>query len=193
MRATPANLTAGPRRPPPAGPPAHGTRADLLTAEPHRVGGDAGHDGAGAHLDADALEGVLSASAQRVRKARENAITALEEQDARPRRVDDAEVPCDGLTRDLGESAGQLDARRTGADDHEREEGLLLGAVRLALGEFIGEKHPAANLQGVLEALQARGEHLPVFVAKVRMAGARREDQRVVADLAPIENQAARR
>ena len=49
-------------------------------------------------------------------------------------------------------------------------EALLLGAVALALGVLVGEQDAAADLQRVLERLEARSEHLPLVVTEVRMA-----------------------
>ena len=66
-----------------------------------------------------------------------------------------------GVPGDLGERAGQLDAGRPAADDHERQPGAAPGRVRLALGRLEGEEHAAADLQRVLDALQARGERAP--------------------------------
>ena len=44
------------------------------------------------------------------------------------------------------------------------------------------QKHSPADLERVLEALQGRRIAPPVFVAEVRIADARREDQEVVAE-----------
>ena len=88
------------------------------------------------------------------------AAPGLEEDDARLRRVDQAEVARDGLARDLAESARQLDAGGSAAHDHERQQGPLHGAVALALGVHVGEQDAAADLQRVLERLEAGGEHL---------------------------------
>src|SRR5439155_4534207 len=104
-----------------------------LAAEPHSVRGHARDDGPGAYLDADATERIRCAAGQRLRECREDERPALEKDDARLGRVDQAEVAGDGLARDLAEGAGQFDAGGTAADHHEREERLSLGAVLLAL------------------------------------------------------------
>lgn len=49
----------------------------------------------------------------------------------------------------------------------------------------------SADLQRVLQGLEPRSQYLPVVVAKISVAGARCEDERVVAELAPIERELA--
>ena len=50
---------------------------------------------------------------------RQHAVAALDEDHLRLARVDGAEVAAEGVVGDLGELAGELDAGRPGADDHE--------------------------------------------------------------------------
>ncbi len=145
-----------------------------------------------AHLDADALERGLRRAGERFGKCGEDARRALDEDDARSGGIDQAEVAGDGLARDLAERAGQLDARRAAADHHEGEERLLLGAVALALGGLVRQQHPTPDLERVLEGLEPRRQQLPVVVAEVRVAGARRQDERVVVDFVAIEDEPAR-
>jgi hypothetical protein len=77
--------------------PEHGARANLLAPEPDRVGGDSRDGRSGADLDTDTLERILSAAAQRLRKGAEDSGTALDEDDARLGRIDDAKIARDGL------------------------------------------------------------------------------------------------
>ena len=174
-----------------AGGPEHRACADLLAPEPHGVGGHPGHGDARAYLDTDALQSVLRRARERFGKSGEDARGALHQDDARSRGIDQPEVARDGLARDLAERPRQLDARWTAADDYEREERLLLGAIALALGRFVGQQHAAPDLERVFEGLEPRRQQLPVVVAEVRVAGTRREDQRVVGDLAAIEDHPA--
>jgi hypothetical protein len=60
-----------------------------------------------------------------------------------------------------------------------------------SLRRFVGQQHAPADLERVLQALEARREGLPVVVAEVRVAGARGQHQRVVAELALVQDQAA--
>ncbi len=120
------------------GRPEHGAGWDLLAAEPHRVRRHPRDAGVGADLDADTPERVLGAPRQRLGEGGQDARPAFEQDDAGLGRIDETEVAGDRLARDLAESARQLDAGGTAADDHEREERPLLGAVVLALGRLVG-------------------------------------------------------
>ena len=65
-----------------------------------------------------------------------------------------AEVARQGLPRDLGQRAGQLDARRAGTDDHERHPGPPPRIVGLALGDLERHQDPLPDAQGVFQALE---------------------------------------
>src|SRR2546427_543130 len=82
--------------------------------------------------------------------------------------------------------------RRAAGAAPEGEGRPLLGAVPLALGGLVREEPPPADFQSVFEALETGREHFPVLVAEVGMAGARRQDERVVADLATVQGEATR-
>src|SRR2546430_9258847 len=49
----------------------------------------------------------------------------------------------------------------------------------------------AADLERVFQRLEPWGQHFPIIVAEVRVAGPCREHERVVAHLASIEHEAA--
>jgi len=55
---------------------------------------------------------------------------------------------------------------RAAADDHEGEERALLGAVRLALGGFVGAQQPGGGSPGVFGGSSAPGRTPPSLVAK---------------------------
>ena len=61
----------------------------------------------------------------------------------------------------------------------------------LALGGLVGQQHAAADLLGLLEALESGGQCLPVIVAEVRVAGAGGKNQSVIPDLPFIEHEPA--
>ena len=75
----------------------------------------------------------------------QHARAGLDQDHAGRGRVDVAEVACQGLPRDLGERAGQLDSGRAAADDHERHPGSPPGMVGLALGDLERHQAPAAG------------------------------------------------
>ena len=71
--------------------------------------------------------------------------------------VDGAEVALEGAVGELGDLAGHLDAGRPGADDDEGQQVVDVVAARGAeLGQLEGAEDPAAQLEGVVDALHAR-------------------------------------
>ena len=100
---------------------------------------------------------------------------------ARPARADRPEVPGQGPPGELGDLAGHLHAGRAGAHDHEGEQVVdVLAARGPELGHLEGAEDPPAQLQRVVDGLQARRELGEVVVAEVRLAGTRCHDQAVV-------------
>ena len=108
---------------------------------------------------------------------------AFDEHDARRLGADVPEVLPQRLARDLGERAGQLDAGRSAADDHERQQAPLHGGVRLPLRRFERQQHPPPDLERIVERLQPGRARRPLGVAEVRMRRAGRDDQVVVRHL----------
>ena len=173
-----------------AGRPQDGAGEDPLVSERDAGGVDAGDARPGPDVHPQALELSPGLLGEVVGVGREHARHALDQDDARVARVDVLELPGQGLTRDLGERAGELDAGRAAADD---DEGQPLAAVlRIALGHLVGEQHAAADLERVLDALEARGERRPLLVAEVGVGRARGEDEVVVGQLAVGEEELLR-
>ena len=95
--------------------------------------------------------------------------------------VDRPEVLLQRAVRELGDLAGHLDAGRAGADDDEGQQVVdVLAAGGAELGHLEGAEDPAAQLEGVVDALHAGRELGEVVVAEVGLAGAGGDDQRVV-------------
>src|SRR5204863_3518942 len=117
--------------------------------------------------DAEAFQLQLRLARQARRIGRQHAARALDQYDARAVRIDAAELAAQGVSRDLGEGAGKLDAGRAAAHDDEREPGEASCRIVLALRALEGGKHAAADLERILERLQARRERHPLVVAKV--------------------------
>jgi hypothetical protein len=133
-------------------------------------------------VDAEAAKILGRALRQALGEGRQDPRAGLEQIDPGLGRVDGVEVLGEAMAGDLGERPGELDAGRAATDDHEGELAVALGLVSAPLGRLEGEQDPAADHQGVLEALEAGGDRLPLVVAEVGMADARREDQVVVGD-----------
>lgn len=90
------------------------------------------------------------------------------------------EVLHERLPRDLRQRAGQLDARRPCADDHERQQPPLFPGIGLALRRFERQQHPPPHFQRIVERLQAWCALGPFGVPEVRVRRAGREDEIVV-------------
>ncbi len=94
--------------------------------------------------------------------------------------VDVAEVGRQRVLRQLGNSAGEFDPGRAGADNHKSQQGITPLRIGLALGAL--ERHQNAPPQrgGVLECFQAGRERLPFVMAEIRVTRAGGENQRVI-------------
>src|ERR1044071_7710137 len=82
------------------------------------------------HLDAEAGELARRALRQGLRKGGQDPGGRFGGGDAGRRRIDRPEITRERLARDLGEGPGQLDTRRTSADDDEGETRMPLEAPR---------------------------------------------------------------
>jgi hypothetical protein len=138
------------------------------------------------HLDVPLLERPLARLGQLRWIRAEHPIAALEQHHLDLGRIDRAEVVGQRVEADLAERAGQLDARRATADDDERQPLALRDRIRLALGRFVRGEDPLADLEGVVDRLEARRDLVP-RVAEVRMRRAGGEDQVVVLEHAVVE------
>ena len=132
-------------------------------------------------LDAEALELLLGPGAEPGAERRQHLRCRVDQYDARVVAADRTEVAGQGAVRELGDLAGHLDAGRSGADDDEGQQVVDVLAARGAdLGQLERAEDPPAQLEGVVDALHARGELGEVVVAEVGLAGAGGDDQRVV-------------
>ncbi len=110
----------------------------------------------------------------------------FDEQHFRRVRIDRAEIPGERVVREVGDRAGQFDARGAGADDHKGQQRLPPYRIGLALGFLERQEDAAANGRSVLDRLQAGRHRLPFVMAEIAVPGARRENQRLVGNRAPI-------
>ena len=83
--------------------------------------------------------------------------------------------------RELGDRAGELDARRAAPDNDERQKRRALPLVGLPLRLLEGEEYAAPYGGRVLERLEAGRERLPGIVAEIGVPRAGRQHERVVA------------
>jgi hypothetical protein len=78
------------------------------------------------HFDAELLERASRVPRQRGGKVGQQPRPRLDEDHARPARVDRAEIARERAARELGDGAGELDAGRAAADDDDREKPRVL-------------------------------------------------------------------
>ena len=81
----------------------------------------------------------------------------------------------------FGDLPSHLDSGRAGSDDHERHPRRSQLGIVLDLGHLEGAKDATAQLERVVDALEAGRVHSPLVVAEVRRFRARCDDQAVVA------------
>ena len=123
------------------------------------------------------------------RKGAQNAWPRLDEDHLRAAGVDAAEVARQRVVREFGERARQFDARRSAADDDERQVSRALDLIGRPLRLLERQQQVPADEPGVFERLEAGRVRLPVVVAEVGVRRAGRDDQRVVVQLADVEVQ----
>ena len=112
--------------------------------------------------------------------AEQDVRAAFEQERCAPTPVDVPEVLAQRPARDLGERAGEFDAGRTTADDHECQQTPLCIRIGLALRRFEREQHPPSDLERIVQRLQSGRTRRPFGMAEVRVRGAGRDDQVVV-------------
>src|SRR5437016_12777738 len=82
----------------------------------------------------------------------------------------------------IGNSAGKFHTGRPGANDHKIQWRVLSLRERLALCHLKGHQDAAANLDGILNGLQAGRKLLPFRMPKISMGRSRGHDQVVVSE-----------
>ena len=87
------------------------------------------------------------------------------------------------MAGDFCDCSGQFNTGRSTADDHEVHRRPARFFIVDLFRIFKRHKNPAAQLNRVLEALQSRGQFLPLAMSKIGMSGASRENQIIVIDL----------
>ena len=141
-----------------------------------------GHHHAGANVDTECGQLPAGARRQRLGIGGEDAVGGLEQDDPGGRRVDGAELPGHRAERDLGDRSGHLDAGRSAADHDEGQVGFAFTGIGRTLGSFEREEDPSADLQCVLDGLEAGSVRLPVVVTEVGVRGAGGEHEMIEAD-----------
>src|SRR5437868_5687508 len=94
---------------------------------------------------------------------------AFDEQNPRGFGMDAAEILWQRLTRNFCKRSGELDASRSAADNHEREETPQLVRIGFALGRFIREQHLAPYLECIVQGFQSGRARLPLGMTEIRV------------------------
>ena len=84
------------------------------------------------------------------------------------------------MARQLRNGTGELDAGRTAADNHERQQTPLVRGIALQLGPFERDEHTAPNRQRIVQGFQSGRPLAPLVVTEIGVRGARGHDQVVV-------------
>jgi hypothetical protein len=92
----------------------------------------------------------------------------------------------------LADRAGELDAGRSAAHDHERQARLARLRILRALGELERGQHAPPDLGRLFQRLESRREALPALLPEVRVLRAGREQQVIVCELAEVAAHDAR-
>ena len=135
----------------------------------------------GVDFDAEMKEFAFGLGGKILGIGGQDARAVVEKQDARLGWVDVAKIVAHVELGDIADGAGKFDAGRAAADDDEIERRMPAVLLHLALGEFEGEQHAAADLDGVFNAFEAGSEGRPFVFAEVGVSGAGGEDEIVVA------------
>ncbi len=115
---------------------------------------------------------------------------ALEQHHRRLTRIDVPEIARQGVSPQLGDCGGHLDAGRAAANHHEREMRVTPGGVGLTLSLLEGEEHALPDIEGVVQGLEPRGEWCPRLVlAVVGRDDSRSQNQVVVLHATTIGQQ----
>jgi hypothetical protein len=132
------------------------------------------------HLDAERRQGRRRLPGQAFRKGRQNPRPGLHQHHPRHRRIDCTKLARQPMARQLGDGSGQLDTRRTTADDHKGQH-VALHCRRLGILCLLeGEQQAAPNGGRIVDLLQARCERGPFIMPKVAVARASGDDQVVI-------------
>ena len=174
--------------------PQHRPRGDPLGSRRARRRRRCGHPRAGPHLDAEPLELTPGRRRERLGRRWQHA--------AAPPRAG-SRARCSGsmwrksaarVWRAISASA-PASSTPVGPPPtiDEGEQRRRRAAIGLALGALEGEQHAPADLERVLDRLQARRERRPLVVPEVGVRGAGGDDEVVVGELAVGEAHASRR
>ncbi|MCW0450731.1 hypothetical protein NB706_003565 [Xanthomonas sacchari] len=150
------------------------------------MGVDVGDRDPGQHVHAELLQLFLRLGREVFGERGQHPRAGLDQPHPRLGRVDAAELVLQRVPGDLRQGAGQLDPGGAAADDGEAEPGRARGGVGFRFGTFERQQQVPAQLQRVVQGLQAGCVRGPVVVTEIGMGGAGGDQQVVVGQRLPI-------
>ena len=135
---------------------------------------------AGVYPNTHGLELAPCALRRCLAHAREQSRAGLDEVNLGRLRADTPELPAQRVPGYLDHAPGELDAGRAAADDREAQPVGARHRIGLELGTLERGENPPAQVERVLERLEAGRVACPVVVAEVAVRGAARDDKKVV-------------
>ena len=106
------------------------------------------------NFDAELHERAQRIVGLRLLECGEHARSRFDQHDLRAARVDAAEIRGERETRELGDRAGELDARGPRADDDEAQQALAASGIGFHLGRLEGAEDMTANARRVVDRLE---------------------------------------
>ncbi len=133
------------------------------------------------HLDAHARERLFGIIGKVFRHRRQNARPGLDQNDARGRGIDAAEILHQRMARDLRDGARHLDAGRRRRRRSRKSAAAAVPRHRFATSACSNAiSNSRADMQRVLDALQPRRDRRPFVMSEIGMGRPGSDDQIIV-------------
>ena len=147
---------------------------------------DMADGGAGKYFHAEFLQLAACLQRQHFREGGQHPWSGFNQPHLGVGRVDMAELVLQCVAGDLGQGAGQFHAGRAAADDGEAQPCRALDRIGFGLGTLERQQQLAAQVQRIVQRLQAGRIGSPFVVAEIGMSGTASDQQHVISDLAAI-------
>src|SRR5262245_11073090 len=118
-------------------------------------------------VDAERLKSFVRGSRKTFRKCAEYPLVAGDEHHTGLPGVDATEFRCERVPHERSNGASHLDAGRTGADEHECQQILMLRRIVFGFGELERAENLVSDGDGIGHALQPGRKPLELVAAEV--------------------------
>src|ERR1051326_6399651 len=136
----------------------------------------------GPNLHPEILQLLRRARAQIFRERCQHLWFTFDQHDASAGRINVTKIPRQSMTRNLGNGSGHFHSSRSAANDNKRHGCSPRRGGRNFFCVFECHEDAATDFHRIFQALQSRGETLPLGMAEIRMASARGQNQIVILD-----------